>query len=685
MSEQLTRRNFLKGVAGVVGVAAVSSITGCASKETPATSAAAETTSAAATTAAETTAAAGSGKYIPGTYTGTADGIHSTITVTMTFDEENVTDVVLDVSGETPGYGQDAGDALREALLTAQSTEIDGVSGSTITSQAVIVAAGKCFAQARGEAVVDIITVDKGSADDWLGTEPNIDDASIAATWDTDILIVGAGNGGMCAAAYAAQKGLKFRVIEQNPVVQDTRHWYGAIDSSESKKAGVTVNRKKLLAEISRYASGKCDQRVVATWINESAAMHDFVAGILESDPYNYTCVFTAGEEARWPDSPDSPDYMFPEQEHTYHGSEIPRNEVFQQYIEDLGYSIDFNTSLVKLEKDANGRVTGIIAQKSSGEFVRVNAAKGVLLACGGYPGNPYMMEALDPLGTSVTTACSFSPSDQGMGIRAAMWAGASLDKEAAPMLFDRGLVAPGVDGGYVESPSAFGGKAFPGTVKQYNPGTQPFLKVNRMGLRFTNESSPYNDTSYAAGNQPGRVYAQIHDSNYMEDIKRFHTIGCSAMARNVPGMMGGQIAQYVEEGLIFQADTLEELADKLGFDAEAKANFLATVERYNELYDNQSDDDFGKMAPRLSAIRQAPFYGCWLGASLLTTEQGIAINENTQALDEERRPIEGLYVTGDMSGSFFANNYPCLMPGIACGRTLTFAIKAVKQMGGLE
>ncbi len=685
MSEQLTRRNFLKGVAGVVGVAAVSSITGCASKETPATSAAAETTSAAATTAAETTAAAGSGKYIPGTYTGTADGIHSTITVTMTFDEENVTDVVLDVSGETPGYGQDAGEALREALLTAQSTEIDGVSGSTITSQAVIVAAGKCFAQARGEAVVDIITVDKGSADDWLGTEPNIDDASIAETWDTDILIVGAGNGGMCAAAYAAQKGLKFRVIEQNPVVQDTRHWYGAIDSSESKKAGVTVNRKKLLAEISRYASGKCDQRVVSTWINESAAMHDFVAGILESDPYNYTCVFTAGEEARWPDSPDSPDYMFPEQEHTYHGSEIPRNEVFQQYIEDLGYSIDFNTSLVKLEKDANGRVTGIIAQKSSGEFVRVNAAKGVLLACGGYPGNPYMMEALDPLGTSVTTACSFSPSDQGMGIRAAMWAGASLDKEAAPMLFDRGLVAPGVDGGYVESPSAFGGKAFPGTVKQYNPGTQPFLKVNRMGLRFTNESSPYNDTSYAAGNQPGRVYAQIHDSNYMEDIKRFHTIGCSAMARNVPGMMEGQIAQYVEEGLIFQADTLEELADKLGFDAEAKANFLATVERYNELYDNQSDDDFGKMAPRLSAIRQAPFYGCWLGASLLTTEQGIAINENTQALDEERRPIEGLYVTGDMSGSFFANNYPCLMPGIACGRTLTFAIKAVKQMGGLE
>ena len=417
--------------------------------------------------------------------------------------------------------------------------------------------------------------------------------------------------------------------------------------------------------------------------------MHEFVSGILESEPYNFKCDFTAGEEARWPESEDGTDYMFPEQEHNYRASEseygMDRNEVFLEYIQGLGYDVDFNTSLVKLEKDDTGRVTGIIAQKATGEFVRINAAKGVLLACGGYPGNPYMMEQLDPLGTSVTTACSFSPSDKGMGIRAAVWAGASLDKEAAPMLFDRGLVAPGVDAGYVVNESAFGGKEFPGTVRQYNPGTQPFLKVNRRGERFANESSPYNDIVYAAAQQPGRVYAQIHDANYWEDIQRFHTIGCSAQSRNIPGYMEGMLQQQEEAGLIMKADTLEELADKLGFEGEAKDTFLATVERYNELYDQQSDDDFGKMAPRLSEIRTAPFYGLWLGASLLTTEQGIAINEKTQALDADRNPIPGLYITGDMSGSFFANNYPCLMPGIACGRTLTFAIKAIKQMGGLE
>ena len=122
-----------------------------------------------------------------------------------------------------------------------------------------------------------------------------------------------------------------------------------------------------------------------------------------------------------------------------------------------------------------------MIAQNTEdGHFIRIHAAKGVLLACGGYAGNPYMMEQLDPLGTSVTTACSYTPADKGYGIRAAIWAGAHLDAEPAPVLFDRGLVAPGVDAGYVDSENAFGGKAFPGTVGQYNPGSQPFLKVNR-------------------------------------------------------------------------------------------------------------------------------------------------------------------------------------------------------------
>ncbi len=675
---KISRKGFIK-------IAAAAAMSGVTAGALAACNAASGSASASTSGAAD--------QYIPGTYEGTAEGISSTVKVTMTFSDSAVTDVVVDTSGETASFGAAAADELREQLLAAGSAEIDGVSGSTITSDAVMKAAKSCYAQAKGEAVVSSVQLPTGDENDWLGKEPDIDEAAITETVDTDILIVGAGNGGMFAAAYAAANGLNFRVIEQNANVQDTRHWYGAVDSAAAKEAGEPATDKaKLLSEISRYASGKCDQRVVKTWINESAAMHDFMRSILE-DKYGWVCDFTSGSEAAWPaeNAEHNTDYLYPVQEHNYMASEsasgLPRNELLLQYIQELGYDVDFKTSLAKLEKNSDGRITGVIAQSTEDDhFIRYNANKGVLLACGGFPGNPYMMEQLDPLGTSVTTACSYSPADKGYGIRAAVWAGANLDKEAAPMLFDRGIVAPGVDAGYVDSESAFGGKAFPGKIRQYNPGTQPFLKVNRNGERFANESCPYNDIVYAAAHQPGRVYAQICDANILEDAKRFHTIGCSAQTRNGgEKYIQGKMDEAIEAGALFKCDTLDELADKMGFTGAAKDTFLATVERYNELYDKQNDEDFGKPAYRLSAIRTAPFYGCWLGASLLTTEQGIAINEKGQALDTNNQPMEGLYITGDMSGSFFANNYPCLMAGVAMGRTLTYAMKAVKQMAGLE
>ena len=676
---KISRKGFLK-------IAAAAAMSGVTAGALAACNAASSSTAA---SSAAPAASGATGTYIPGTYEGTAEGISSTVKVTMTFSDSAVTDVVVDTSGETASYGAAAADQLREQLMAAGSAEIDGVSGSTITSDAVMKAAKSCYAQAKGEATVTSVQLPTGDENDWLGKEPDIDETAITETVDTDILIVGAGNGGMGAAAYAAAHGLNFRVIEQNGNVQDTRHWVGAVDGFGAQAQGIKMDRAKLLSEISRYASGKCDQRVVKTWINESGEMIEFIRSIME-DKYGVKMVYTYGDEAKWPaeNAEHNTDYMYPEIEYTYdRSSGAARNELLLKYIQELGYDVDFKTSLAKLEKDSTGRITGIIAQSTEDDhFIRYNASKGVLLACGGFPGNPYMMEQLDPLGTSVTTACSYSPADKGYGIRAAVWAGANLDKEAAPMLFDRGIVAPGVDGGYVASDSAFGGKAFPGPIRQYNPGTQPFLKVNRNGERFANESSPYNDIVYAAAHQPGRVYAQICDANILEDAKRFHTIGCSAQTRNAGAeYIQKQMDNAEKEGVFFKADTIDELADKLGFTGEAKDTFLATVERYNELYDKQNDEDFGKPAYRLSAIRTAPFYGCWLGASLLTTEQGIAINDKGQALDNDNKPMPGLYVTGDMSGSFFANNYPCLMAGVAMGRTLTYAIKAIKQMGGLE
>lgn len=629
--------------------------------------------------------------FEPGVYSASEEGVGK-VTVTLTVDDAGIAEAVVDVSGETPFVGGLVGEALRTQLLDSADGTIDGVAGATITSWAVSAAARKCLLQAAGEPVGEVPEWDDSCDSDWLGHEPQIDESLVTETWETSILIVGAGNAGLAAGAYAADNGLDYRIIERNPMKGDTRLYYGAVDTSAAQAAGAEpVDRKRLLNEISRYASGKCNQAVVKVWVDESAQMHEFVNALMTAEPYNLSCMFTAGESSRWPEAEHVTDYMFPEIEHTFGGwsGEPKRNDIFSDFIEGHGGHIDYCCQLVKLEKE-QGRVVGAIAQdRNDGHFIRINASRGVLLACGGYAANPRMMEALDPLAVSVTDMNGNFPGQRGMGIRAALWAGATLDKDPAPMLFDRGLVANGIDCGYIKNPSAYCGKEFPGfitnsvNIGQYKPGSQPFLKVNRNGGRFANESCPYNDINYAAAFQPGGVYAMVHDADFFEDAVRFHTIACSASVQRGT-YFEDVLNNQVEAGLIQKADTIEELADKLGFEGEAKEHFLATVERQNENYDNQDDPDFGKMAPRLSQIRTPPFYGGWLGASILTTLQGITINEHMQALDVNRAPIEGLYVAGDNSGSFFADNYPSLMSGVACGRTLTFGIKAVKEMGGI-
>lgn len=659
--KEISRRSFLKGALATTATAAVAGVVGI-----PAATALAD------------------GIYTPGTYTATAKGIN-TITATMTFSADAITDVVLDLSGETPGYGKDIGEALADALLKAQGAEIDVVSGSTITSKAVMEAANKCIQQAKGEIPVEVIEK-KDAADgpaDWLGEAPEIAEADIVETRTTDFLIVGAGNGGMAAAAYAAKQGYDFLVIEKGTTMARTRNWYGAIDSEDVLAAGEKpVDRARLRRELKRYASGKCNMAAFNTWINESAAMHKFIKDCYAKYSPDSVLTLTVGDEAVWPHAEES-GFYFPICEHTWDRKQ-DRMKMFEQMCNEAGHPVAYTTALVKLEKNAEGRVTGAIAQNAETKaYIRINAAKGVLLAAGGYSFNTQMMEALDPLAVAVTTSNVSWPTNTGDGIKAAMWVGAALQAEAAPMLFDRGIVAPGVDAGYVTLPS--GDKVFPSEDGQFNLGSQPFLKVNRNGERFTDESGTYDHMPFAAYNQPGHVYASIFDANMPEDVQRFHTLGCSAGTRKNPQGQLKTLLKRAEEGKAVVADTLEELADKMGFTGKAKETFLATVARYNELYDAQDDADFGKQAYRLSGIRKAPFYGFWMGACILCTEQGILVNEKAEALSTEGQPIPGLYVTGDMSGGFFVDNYPCLMPGIAMGRTMTFALKAVKVAMGEE
>ncbi len=678
MAKEITRREFLKGAAAgaltLATVGALDYVHKHSEDEKPAKG------------NKPSAPPAPSGTYKPGTYSATAEGF-STLQVTMTFSDSAITDVVITGPGETEGYGKDAIPTLQQQLLDAQTSEIDGVSGASLTSTGVREAAANCIAQAKGEIPVPGAPSGEGEssgskAAGWLGEAPEIAESDIAETWDTDFLIVGAGNGGMCAAAYAARHGVKFRVIEKADIMCRDRHWYGACDTEDMLEAGVPpMDRAGFLHEMKRFASGKGNLKLWSTWFEESKDMHKFIKEVFAQYAPDAKLEITTGEAAEWPDRET---YFFPVEEH-YWGRNVSRQEVFKRIVEEEGgVQIDFNTPMVKLERTENGKVTGVIAQNTeTKKYIRINAAKGVLLACGGYVNNPDMMEQLDPLGTAVTTNMNGSSTDTGDGIKAAKWIGAAMQAEPAPMLFDRGVLPKGVDAGYMVN--ELGVKMFPSQEGQFNLGTQPFLKVNRKGQRFTNESGTYDMLPYAAYNQPGHVYAIVFDDNMPEDVQRFHTIGCSAQTRAMPQGQLDKFADQLKKGNAYEADTLEGLADQMGFTGEAKETFLKTCERYNELYDKQVDEDFGKPAYRLSALRKPPFRAFWLGACILTTEQGILCDEKARVIDEAGEVIPNLYVCGDNAGGFFVNNYPCLMAGIAMGRNLTYAIKAVKMAAGLD
>ena len=289
---------------------------------------------------------------------------------------------------------------------------------------------------------------------------------------------------------------------------------------------------------------------------------------------------------------------------------------------------------------------------------VNVRANKGVVMCCGGFENNPEMMaNYFKAYGCHPAAAVH----NTGDGIRMGAWVGGAIDEAPhCPMYFDEGVE------GLEHMPSI--------------PLTrQPWLYLNDLGERFCNESGTYDFILHADASQPGNIHVCLWDADWQTYAQQFDMHGCSRMfpfdngaAPNLPiEVVTAMNEEALKAGHIQQADTIEELAEKLGLPAEALAK---TVERNNQNYDNQRDDDFGKEPFRLSPVRKPPFFGVRTTGALLCTMDGIVINTQGQALREDGSAIEGLYVTGNDSGGYYSMTYPNLSTGNACGRTVTFA-----------
>ena len=620
----------------------------------------------AASSTASSVSSSGAGIYTPGTYTATAKGM-SEISVSVTFDANAITGVELDLSGETANIGQAAKDTLVEQIMAAQTSQIDGVSGATVTSKAVQNAVADCIRQASGGAINPAEQpMEEEASADWLGEEPVVDEADITETVECEVLVVGAGSSGCFAAAAAAEAGADTLLIDRfgHDMASGIRDTLAACGSSEQLVDGADVDKQVAARYICDWSQGYARYSLAKLWADRSGETIDWYTNVLAESGISFRHEI---------DEHQTSNYQYLDVGHsiqyTDNYTETLAMDAVLDYAEGHGLTVRYETTMVKLEKDGSGRVTGIIAKNADDSYLRINASKGVILGCGGYSGNEEMMKALQPQSVEQTCVNYSKPGAKGDGIKACLWAGAIMDTTHTAMIFDRGAVKPD----YAGEP----GKASDGMM--FWMGSQPFLKVNLKGERFINEYLPYDMVLHAAASQPHHTYCTIWDSKYPEDCEKFATHGCSRLYPHVNGTAPvfpmetviGMNEDLEEQGYIVQADTVEELAEKLGLPVDT---FTATVEHYNELAANGEDTDFGKESYRLSTLTEAPFYGVrQCGGYLICTMDGIQIDDNMHALDANYQPIPGLYVIGDMSGNYFSHSYPNLMSGAAAGRSATF------------
>ena len=200
------------------------------------------------------------------------------------------------------------------------------------------------------------------AAEDWLGAEPEVAEGDIVETLDTDFLIIGAGTAGLAAAGAAADLGLDFIACDKSNQVPETREYLGGVDTAYAKANNVTIDRPKLLNELTRYASGKCNQKLIKRWIDDSAEYIDWVTEVMKD----------AGKEVMLDMPPEhatgGTDYYVPYVQHLWEPSYVPptRNDVIAERLSGQGHDILFEHKMVKLVH-ADGKVTGAIFETKDG------------------------------------------------------------------------------------------------------------------------------------------------------------------------------------------------------------------------------------------------------------------------------------------------------------------------------
>ena len=681
--EKISRKGFLK----VAVAAAMSGVTAGA-------------LAACNSAASSSTAASGDAIYTAGTYTGTATGIGE-VKVTMTFSETAITEVVIDASNETESIGGVAAPTLQEAIMAAQGTEIDNISGATVTTNAVKKAAASCIEQAMGVKADGADSSAAASENDWLGTEPEIDESKVTKTVDVDVAVVGCGVAGVAAVRSIAEDGGKVAAFEKADGPQCRSGEYAVINGNVQAKWGRNTWTREQIDEIvdshmveSTY---RCKRSIMSKWAHNIGDAFDwwveanpdlyyaettrsaipdenannFLIPIFYPLPENYDW-----KQERFPCYPTSVEFL-PNQSVTVNAN--------MQKAVDTGNVETFYGCFVEKLIMEDGRCVGLYARDAAtGEYIKCNAAKGVILSTGDYSQNTKMLQHFCPEVIENNIQCLFTNMDvegsftnQGDGIQLGMWAGAQVQQSHAPMIHHMG-----------------GGADLSGVGVMGNAG---FLNLDLNGKRFMNEDLPGQQLENQIELQKNRESWQIFDSNWPQQLPYMpaaHGGACyyEDYASEAEGPKNNttyrnykspyQLEAAVADGRAVKADTLEELVAKIyPDDTAAQQTALESIQRYNQLAKDGYDEDFHKPASRMWALENGPFYADkFTTALLLVCIGGLESDENCHTFDADRNVIPGLYVAGNVQGNRFATEYPIGLKGVSHSMAMYYGYVAGKN-----
>ncbi len=507
--------------------------------------------------------------------------------------------------------------------------------------------------------------------------EPIADD-KIAQTIECDVLVCGLGIAGVAAARAAAEEGLSVVALEKCSAPSYRSSQYACFNTDNARAMGIDdVDTCELVNELMVQTGHRADARVLKNWADHCGEAFDWWAAGCDELLWQYpdgekydreTQTFVVNGNTYEP-------YEYPrDHEHVICGTlsfRSPNKAAGQGPVVDANWAKAvkagaqglFDTPARQLVKDGDKVVGAIGENLQTGEFVKVMASKGVILATGGYVRNDEMLSYYIPWVYQNKEKFSFTYphmdingeySDQGDGQKMGYWAGGNIEAGPHCAMCHGDLGKLGVDA---------------------------FLQLNANGERYINEDLTNDHFGSAIIRQPGALIYQLFDANFPEQVPLMQA------GLGTKRSVSQDDIDSIDDWTSAKGDTIDELIANLGVDEDVAATMKAQIERYNELCEAGRDEDFGKDASRMFALTTPPFYAIRYqvgaydegGASqdalrCLVTMSGLSTNKDAQVLAQGTlQPIEGLYAIGNTQGGRFLGDYPATIAGASHSIAMTY------------